>query len=147
MNIGRLTKQLIIDEGSRPRVYSDNGVYKVGVGHVVQSSSFSEIKPLKVGDKINKEKEDELLKHDLLEATKTCILVFDEVWLAIPEEAKEVLINISFNTKSAFLSLKIFIYYCYEQEWVQASQELLKTEWAKNNIGRATRLSRRLEAL
>jgi len=147
MDLGRLAKQLTIDEGRQLRVYSDGGVLKVGIGHLVSTSKHGDIQSLQVGSKIPDSMIQKLFAEDLQEALETAVVIFDETWLQMPEVAKEVVLNFIFSVRLACLSddNKIFIYHMVNGQWDCAADELRRTQFYKANQPRALRLALKLE--
>lgn len=69
-----------------------------------------------------------------------------------PEELKSVLINMTFNmgignSKKGLLSFRNTLWYMGAGEYEKAAENMLKSKWARQVKGRATRLAERVRAL
>jgi lysozyme len=65
-----------------------------------------------------------------------------------PEELKEVLINMCFNMGiKTLLSFRNTLWYMGAGEYEKAAENMLKSKWARQVKGRATRLAERVRAL
>jgi len=149
MNISRLIKQIIIDEGMRLRAYKDSlGYLTVGVGHLIKDSDDEDIRSLQVGDRITKERAYDLLMGDLAQAIQDAVIVFYKEWETLPPEAQEVFVNMIFNLgRSRFIKFKNTIKAAYEHDWLKVSEEMLDSRWARQVGPRAKRLSSKIRAL
>lgn len=130
MNRARLSKQLEIDEGKRPKMYLDTvGKWTAGVGRNISDRAFSE-------DEIQL-----MLSNDINLAAKDVrqlVPGFDN----LDDVRQEVLVNMSFNLGYGRLSgFKKFIAAVNSSEFATASLEMLDSKWAKQVGARAVRLS------
>lgn len=130
MNRARLSKQLEIDEGKRPKMYLDTvGKWTAGVGRNISDRAFSE-------DEIQL-----MLSNDINLAAKDVrqlVPGFDN----LDDVRQEVLVNMSFNLGYDRLSgFKKFIAAVNSSEFATASLEMLDSKWAKQVGARAVRLS------
>lgn len=145
MNIDRLKKQLIKDEGKRLKVYEDHLGYKtVGIGHLIKDTD--DIKDLVVGDKISEAKCEALFIEDLAIAIADAKIIFEPVWADMPSIVREVTVNMLFNLgRSRFLGFKKTISAILLGEYERAAAEMLDSKWAKQVPSRAYRLSSQME--
>lgn len=130
MNRARLSKQLEIDEGKRPKMYLDTvGKWTAGVGRNISDRAFSE-------DEIQL-----MLSNDINLAAKDVrqlVPGFDN----LDDVRQEVLVNMSFNLGYDRLSgFKKFLAAVNSSEFATASLEMLDSKWAKQVGARAVRLS------
>lgn len=130
MNRARLSKQLEIDEGKRPKMYLDTvGKWTAGIGRNISDRAFSE-------DEIQL-----MLSNDINLAAKDVrqlVPGFDN----LDDVRQEVLVNMSFNLGYDRLSgFKKFLAAVNSSEFATASLEMLDSKWAKQVGARAVRLS------
>ena len=149
MNIGRLIKQLKIDEGISHRVYIDSLGYKtVGIGHLIKESDPEYLKDRKAGELITDEELNELFLADTAIAIQDAIIIFNTEWDKIPPIAQEVIVNMLFNLgRLRFLGFKKFIKAVYAKDWSTAAAEMMDSQWATQVVSRASRLSSKIRGL
>ncbi|RLF02368.1 MAG: hypothetical protein DRJ64_09415 [Thermoprotei archaeon] len=149
MNVSRLIKQLEIDEGIRLRVYEDSlGYLTVGIGHYINKNDPEDIKDLKIGDRITKERAYSLLMNDLAVAIQDAVIIFYSKWETFPHAAQEVFINMIFNMgRTRFMKFRKTIAAAYAHDWNEVSKEMLDSRWATQVGNRAGRLSSKIRAL
>lgn len=166
MNLERLKKQLIIDEGCKLQVYKDSlGFWTVGIGHLLTKKD-PELMQLEIYLKqnpkttmtISQERCDQLFKSDLEVVTKSCKNVWSN-FDNFPDEVQEICANMMFNLgetkiKKLFPS---FVKAVSTSDYKRAALEMtynngLKPEsgfcdWYLQTKSRAKRLVARMEAL
>lgn len=130
MNSDRLRRQLSVDEGRKPRIYTDTmGKITGGVGRNLTDKPFSE-------DEI-----DLMLTNDIndsVQDARSLVPGFDH----IGDVRQEVLTNMSFNMGyNKLVQFKKFLAAVNGSEWEDAANEMLNSRWAQQVGARATRLS------
>lgn len=130
MNLDRLSAQLAIDEGKRPKIYQDTvGKWTGGVGRNLSDCPFSD-------DEIQL-----MLTNDILTATSSArrlVKCFDQ----LDDVRQEVLVNMAFNLGySRLAGFRNFLAYVNSGEFIKASSEMMNSKWAVQVGSRATRLS------
>jgi lysozyme len=146
MDIAKLREEIAADEGRRTTVYLCTASKKtVGIGHMLTADDPEW--PMDVGDTISDERVDELFDQDIATTLEDCRIIFDDFG-AMPEEAQRVFANMAFQLGRYRLSaFKRSIKYANESSWLECSEEILDSKWAKQTPNRAERLSNRLAAL
>lgn len=146
MNIERLKKQLIEDEGVKYEIYLDHlGLPTFGIGHLVKPTDPEHGKP--PGTKVSKERVDECFKQDVDIALSECYKLFDrDEFNSWPAEVQEVLVNMMFNLGrprlSKFLKFQAAL---KKRDWPQAAREGRDSLWYRQVPNRAERLMKTLE--
>ena len=148
MNLDRLQKQLMEDEGVKYEIYLDHlGLPTFGIGHLIKATDAEHGKP--VGTKISKARVDECFRQDVSVAVSECLKLFDrkdfESW---PDQVREVVVNMMFNLGrprlSKFLKFQAAL---KSRNWRQAALEGRDSAWYRQVPNRAERLMRTLESI
>lgn len=131
MNRQRLSKQLEVDEGKRPRIYLDAvGKWTGGVGRNISDRAFSE-------DEIQL-----MLSNDIelaIKDVRQLVPGFDQ----LNDVRQEVLVNMAFNLGySRLAAFKRFLAAVKASEFADAAVEMLDSKWANQVGSRAIRLSK-----
>ena len=136
MNDHRLAKQLIQDEGLRLSPYRCTaGKLTIGVGRNLDDRGITEAEAMM------------LLGNDIKRVWSELVLSLPWVMDA-PEDVQEVLANMCFNLGlSGLLKFKQTLGYLEAGEYRKASEEMIRSTWAKQVGQRAVRLSARIAAL
>lgn len=151
MNIEKLKKQLIIDEGVKYEIYFDHlGYATFGIGHLItkQDPEYYLIEQAKKGKvSISKERVDEVFEKDIkivLDDCKKLFEYFDEYL----DEVKQIIANMMFNLGLTRLSkFKNFCKAIRERNYKKASLEMIDSAWYRQVPNRAKRLVKRMESL
>lgn len=130
MNLTRLQSQLSIDEGRKPRIYTDTvGKVTGGVGRNLTDNGFSQ-------DEI-----DLMLSNDIVKATSTArglVPGFDQ----LNDVRQEVLVNMAFNMGYSRLSgFRMMLAAVGASNWDEAAAQMLNSKWATQVGARAQRLA------
>lgn len=143
MNIEKLKKEIMDDEGYRNEIYLDHlGYPTVGIGHLITEKDAEHGKP--VGTRVSGERITELFVADTNNAIKDCKKLFD--FDNLPEEVQHILINMMFNLGLTRLSkFKKFKAAIDAKDWKAASIEGRDSLWYKQVPNRARRLMDRLQ--
>jgi lysozyme len=146
MNINRLREQLKIDEGVKYEIYLDHlGYPTFGIGHLVTQHDEEHGKP--VGTPITEERVNSVFDSDVETYISEAKKVFPDLD-NLPEDAQEVIVNMTFNMGAPRLSkFKKFIAAVEAHNWNTASVEMMDSRWAKQVGNRAIRLRDRIKAL
>ena len=146
MNIAQLREQLKIDEGVKYEIYKDHlGYDTFGIGHLVVKEDVEFGKP--VGTKVSEDRVNAVFEKDVQKMIKEAKILFPN-FDSLPEEAQQVIVNMTFNMGRPRLSnFKKFIAYINESKWLEASNEMLNSAWAKQVGKRAQRLSDRIKSI
>ena len=146
MDLDKLQEQLAEDEGCKYEIYLDHLGYKTfGVGHLVRATDPEN--DMDVGTEVSKERVDECFKTDIAITIEDCNVLYTN-FNDIPEEAQLILANMMFNLGrprlSKFLNLKVAV---DDEDWMEASIEMMDSKWARQVPNRAERLCKRMEKL
>jgi len=146
MDLDKLQEQLAEDEGCKYEIYLDHLGYKTfGVGHLVRATDPEN--DMDVGTEVSKERVDECFKTDIAITIEDCNVLYTN-FNDIPEEAQLILANMMFNLGrprlSRFLNLKVAV---DDEDWIEASIEMMDSKWARQVPNRAERLCKRMEKL
>jgi len=146
MDLDKLQEQLAEDEGCKYEIYLDHLGYKTfGVGHLVRATDPEN--DMDVGTEVSKERVDECFKTDIAITIEDCNVLYTN-FNDIPEEAQLILANMMFNLGrprlSRFLNLKVAV---DDEDWMEASIEMMDSKWARQVPNRAERLCKRMEKL
>jgi len=146
MDLDKLQEQLAEDEGCKYEIYLDHLGYKTfGVGHLVRATDPEN--DMDVGTEVSKERVDECFKTDIAITIEDCNVLYTN-FNDIPEEAQLILANMMFNLGrprlSKFLNLKVAV---DDEDWMEASTEMMDSKWARQVPNRAERLCKRMEKL
>ena len=146
MDLDKLQEQLAEDEGCKYEIYLDHLGYKTfGVGHLVRATDPEN--DMDLGTEVSKERVDECFKTDIAITIEDCNVLYTN-FNDIPEEAQLILANMMFNLGrprlSKFLNLKVAV---DDEDWMEASIEMMDSKWARQVPNRAERLCKRMEKL
>ena len=146
MDLDKLQEQLAEDEGCKYEIYLDHLGYKTfGVGHLVRATDPEN--DMDLGTEVSKERVDECFKTDIAITIEDCNVLYTN-FNDIPEEAQLILANMMFNLGrprlSRFLNLKVAV---DDEDWIEASIEMMDSKWARQVPNRAERLCKRMEKL
>jgi|TARA_R100000030_G_scaffold49278_1_gene37235 lysozyme len=146
MDLDKLQKELAEDEGCKYEIYNDHlGYATFGIGHLVTDSDLEYGQ--EIGTEVSKERVDECFKADIEITIKDCNILYSN-FNDIPEEAQLILANMMFNLGrprlSKFLKLKAAV---DDEDWMEASVQMMDSKWAKQVPNRAKRLCERMEKL
>ena len=146
MDLVKLQKELAEDEGCKYEIYNDHlGYATFGIGHLVTDSDLEYGQ--EIGTEVSKERVDECFKADIEITIKDCNILYSN-FNDIPEEAQLILANMMFNLGrprlSKFLKLKAAV---DDEDWMEASVQMMDSKWAKQVPNRAKRLCERMEKL
>jgi lysozyme len=125
-----LTRWLELDEGCRLKpYYCTGGKLTIGIGRNLEAKGISRAEA------------QFMLESDLVDVIKE----LDELlpyWRDLSEVRQMVLINMAFNLGTfGLLNFKRTLAHIQAQEWDQAADEMLRSEWAEQVGERAVRLS------
>jgi len=137
--IKQLQEQLKIDEGVKYEIYNDHlGYATFGIGHLITDKDPEYGKP--IGTKITEERVNEVFQTDVelyISETKSVFPGLENK----PEKIQLVLVNMCFNLGAPRLSkFKKFIAAIDQEQWMEASLEMMDSQWARQVGPRATRL-------
>ena len=146
MDIVKLREQLAIDEGVKYEIYNDHlGYPTFGIGHLVVESDEEHGKP--VGTPVSEDRVNSVFEKDvaiMIDEAKKIFPNLDE----LPEEAQQVIVNMTFNMGSPRLSqFKKFIAGVNAGDWNKAAVEMMDSRWARQVGDRAVRLKNRILTL
>ena len=146
MDLDKLQQELAEDEGCKYEIYNDHlGYATFGIGHLVTDSDLEYGQ--EIGTKVSKERVDECFKTDIEITIEDCNILYSN-FNDIPEEAQLILANMMFNLGrprlSKFLKLKAAV---DDEDWMEASVQMMDSKWAKQVPNRAKRLCERMEKL
>lgn len=146
MDIAKLREEIASDEGRRNDVYlCSESKRTVAIGHLITADDPEW--PMEVGDTITDERIDELFDEDIATTLEDCRIIFQD-FENMPETAQRVFANMAFQLGRYRLSaFKRSIRYANDSSWLECSEEILDSKWAKQTPNRAERLSNRLAAL
>ena len=146
MNIEKLREQLKIDEGVKYEVYLDHLGYKTfGIGHLVVAGDDEY--GADVGYKVSEERVNAVFDKDVETYIRESKKVFPDLD-DLPEEAKQVIVNMCFNMGAPRLGqFKKFIAAINDGNWNTAAVEMMDSRWATQVGARAERLRDRIKAL
>jgi lysozyme len=146
MDLDKLQEELTEDEGCKYEIYNDHlGYATFGIGHLVTDSDLEYGQ--EIGTEVSKERVDECFKADIEITIEDCNILYSN-FNDIPEEAQLILANMMFNLGrprlSKFLKLKAAV---DDEDWMEASVQMMDSKWAKQVPNRAKRLCERMEKL
>jgi len=146
MNREAVFEQLKIDEGVVYEVYKDHlGYPTFGVGHLILESDPEYGQD--VGTPVSEDRVKECFEKDLDSAISECELLYDDgVFVELPDEVQQILVNMMFNMGRTRLSkFKKMHAAILEGDWKTAAVEGRDSRWHKQVTKRAERLMVRLE--
>ena len=146
MDITQLRETLKVDEGVEYEIYNDHlGYPTFGIGHLIVESDEEHGQP--VGTGIHEDRVNEAFDKDvsvMVDEAKKIFSDFDN----LPEEAQQVIVNMTFNMGRPRLSkFKKFIAGVEAGDWEKAAVEMMDSRWATQVGARAERLRDRIRAL
>lgn len=146
MNIDKLRRQLEIDEGVVYEIYLDHlKLPTFGIGHLVLKSDPEYGLP--VGTPVSKERVHQAFDGDVEIAINECKILYPQ-WEGLPEEVKQILVNMLFNVGrprlSKFVKMNAAI---ANRDWKEAAKEGRDSLWYRQVTNRAERLMSRLEKI
>ena len=146
MDTEQLRDTLKVDEGVKYEIYNDHlGYPTFGIGHLIVESDEEYGQP--VGTGIHEDRVNEAFDKDvsvMVDEAKKIFSDFDN----LPEEAQQVIVNMTFNMGRPRLSkFKKFIAGVEAGDWEKAAVEMMDSRWATQVGARAERLRDRIRAL
>ena len=137
MDIERLKKQIIANEGVRKTAYKDTlNNWTIGVGHLIKLPDEEYLLDKELTDL----EVDQIFVTDLNQAIDDARKFIDAD--SIPDEAFEVVVDMAFNLGLPKLSkFKNFQQALKDKDFVKASEEMLDSRWAKQLPNRSKRLA------
>ena len=143
MNMEKLMKELIGDEGFKYEVYLDHlGYPTMGVGHLITEKDEEHGKP--VGTPISEDRIRGCLDNDIK-------IVCEELdmkepwWRTLNDNRQRVIANMCFNLGHPRLSgFKKFIQAMQVSDWERAAVEMMDSKWSGQVGDRAVRLRDRV---
>jgi len=143
MNMEKLMKELIGDEGFKYEIYLDHlGYPTMGVGHLITEKDEEHGKP--VGTPISEDRIKECLDNDI-------DIVCEELdmkepwWRNLNDNRQRVIANMCFNLGHPRLSkFKKFIQAMQVSDWERAAVEMMDSKWSGQVGDRAVRLRDRV---
>ena len=144
LDIEKLRKQLIIDEGQVNEIYNDHlGYATFGIGHLVIEGDPELGAP--VGTPVTEERVKACFEKDVATVLEDCKKLHDG-WDGYPEEVKQIVANMMFNMGLTRLSkFKKHNTALFCGDWKTAAIEGRDSRWYKQVTNRAERLMSRLE--
>lgn len=140
MNIAKLKKQIIANEGLRKIAYKDTlNNWTIGVGHLIKLPDEEYLLDKELTDV----EIDQILTTDLNQAINDARKFIDAD--SIPEDAFHVVIDMAFNLGlPKLMAFQNFQKALREKDFVQASYEMLDSLWAKQLPNRSKRLAKQM---
>jgi lysozyme len=137
MDIERLKKQVIANEGVRKTAYKDTlNNWTIGVGHLIRLPDEEYLLDKELTDL----EVDQIFVTDLNQAIDDARKFIDAD--SIPDEAFEVVVDMAFNLGlPKLLKFKNFQQALKDKDFVKASEEMLDSRWAKQLPNRSKRLA------
>jgi lysozyme len=141
MDIERLKKQVIANEGVRKTAYKDTlNNWTIGVGHLIRLPNEEYLLDKELTDL----EVDQIFVTDLNQAIDDARKFIDAD--SIPDEAFEVVVDMAFNLGlTKLLKFKNFQQALKDKDFVKASEEMLNSLWAKQLPNRSKRLAKIME--
>ena len=128
MNLDLLERDLIRDEGKRSKPYKDTvGVLTIGIGHNLEEG-------------LSEKSISAIFKEDV---NNVCVDLEREIpwWKELDDVRQRVLANMCFNLGiNRLLSFRKFLDAVQNKKYLQASEEMMNSLWAKQVGIRAARL-------
>jgi lysozyme len=140
MNIERLKKQVIANEGMRKTAYKDTlNNWTIGVGHLIKIPDEEYL----IEKELTDIEVDQIFTTDLNQAIDDARKFIDAD--TIPEEAFEVVIDMAFNLGlPRLMKFQNFQQALKEKDYKRASREMLDSVWAKQLPNRSKRLANQM---
>lgn len=140
MNIDKLKKQIIANEGVRKTAYKDTlNNWTIGVGHLIRLPDEEYLLDKELTDM----EVDQILTTDLNQAIDDAKKFIDAD--SINEEAFHVVVDMAFNLGlPKLMAFQNFQAALRENDYVKASFEMLDSLWAKQLPNRSKRLAKQM---
>lgn len=140
MNIDKLKKQIIANEGMRKTAYKDTlNNWTIGVGHLIKLPDEEYLLDKELTDL----EVDQILTTDLNQAIDDARKFIDAD--TIPEDAFHVVIDMAFNLGlPKLMRFQNFQQALKDKDLVKASFEMLDSVWAKQLPNRSKRLAKQM---
>ena len=140
MNINKLKKQIIANEGMRKTAYKDTlNNWTIGVGHLIRLPDEEYLLDKELTDI----EVDQILTTDLNQAIDDARKFIDAD--SINEEAFHVVVDMAFNLGlPKLMAFQNFQAALRENNYVKASFEMLDSLWAKQLPNRSKRLAKQM---
>jgi lysozyme len=140
MNIDKLKKQIIANEGMRKTAYKDTlNNWTIGVGHLIRLPDEEYLLDKELTDI----EVDQILTTDLNQAIDDARKFIDAD--SISEEAFHVVIDMAFNLGlPKLMRFQNFQAALKEKDYPKASREMLDSLWAKQLPNRSKRLAKQM---
>ena len=140
MNIERLKKQVIANEGMRKTAYKDTlDNWTTGVGHLIRLPDEEYL----IEKELTDIEVDQIFTTDLNQAIDDARKFIDAD--TIPEEAFEVVIDMAFNLGlPRLMKFQNFQQALNEKDYKRASREMLDSVWEKQLPNRSKRLAKQM---
>ena len=138
MDIERLKKQVIANEGIRKTAYKDTlNNWTIGVGHLIRLPDEEYLLDKELTDL----EVDQIFITDLNQAIDDARKFIDAD--SIPDEAFEVVVDMAFNLGlPKLMAFQNFQQALRDKDFVKASYEMLDSLWAKQLPNRSKRLAK-----
>lgn len=138
MDIERLKKQVIANEGVRKTAYKDTlNNWTIGVGHLIRLPDEEYLLDKELTDL----EVDQIFVTDLNQAIDDARKFIDAD--SIPDEAFEVVVDMAFNLGlPKLMAFQNFQQALRDKDFVKASYEMLDSLWAKQLPNRSKRLAK-----
>ena len=138
MDIERLKKQVIANEGIRKTAYKDTlNNWTIGVGHLIRLPNEEYLLDKELTDL----EVDQIFITDLNQAIDDARKFIDAD--TIPDEAFEVVVDMAFNLGlPKLMAFQNFQQALRDKDFVKASYEMLDSLWAKQLPNRSKRLAK-----
>ena len=138
MDIERLKKQVIANEGIRKTAYKDTlNNWTIGVGHLIKLPDEEYLLDKELTDL----EVDQIFITDLNQAIDDARKFIDAD--SIPDEAFEVVVDMAFNLGlPKLMAFQNFQQALRDKDFVKASYEMLDSLWAKQLPNRSKRLAK-----
>ncbi len=138
MDIERLKKQVIANEGIRKTAYKDTlNNWTIGVGHLIRLPDEEYLLDKELTDL----EVDQIFITDLNQAIDDARKFIDAD--SIPDEAFEVVVDMAFNLGlPKLMAFQNFQQALRDKDFVKASFEMLDSLWAKQLPNRSKRLAK-----
>jgi lysozyme len=138
MDIERLKKQVIANEGIRKTAYKDTlNNWTIGVGHLIKLPDEEYL----IDKELTDLEVDQIFVTDLNQAIDDARKFIDAD--SIPDEAFEVVVDMAFNLGlPKLMAFQNFQQALRDKDFVKASFEMLDSLWAKQLPNRSKRLAK-----
>jgi len=143
MNVDKLMKELIMDEGYKYEIYLDHlGYPTLGVGHLITEKDEEHGK--EVGTAVHDERITECLNNDI-EIVCQELDTYEPWWRGLDDNRQRILANMCFNLGYPRLKgFKKFLHALQLKKFEEAAIEMMDSKWATQVGDRAKRLRDRM---